>query len=510
MLITLPGCALFAALQLHSPAGRSWRAWRQCAVLLAAGAAVFLSLTAPCLFPFMTVLANSSRAAGLDPGQATVDSFNPRELLQLWQPFRYHDPFAPENYRSLHEFWETAAYAGISPWLLLAAGLAAGAWRGTLARWSALLALLALGLSCGGHTMFYPLLLQVMPLLNRIRVPGRFLLLFLLGFALLAAIALDYLRRHRPALQRRSAWLLLPLLAIELALAAWPVLGRPVPARLSSPYWSSAGSTSAFLQAQPGPFRIVTLPPHFMLNEALDLRVENCGGDMTLLPRRYLELVSAFEPLPVSPAPLRFQAPFGPRGDSRVLLDLLAVRYVVAPPAARPGGDSCGLPVHRDGDVQAWLVPDGPGRAWLAHACVAPGSDSAVLAALAAPGFDPAATALVAGDCPPAMANRCVRPDSLAVTAAPGAVAVDYRSDTDGILVFSEHWGAGWEVTLDGVRVRSFPANHALIGIFAPAGSHRAIARFTEPYPLPLALAVSAALLLLAAGLLLVAHRHCR
>jgi hypothetical protein len=52
------------------------------------------------------------------------------------------------------------------------------------------------------------------------------------------------------------------------------------------------------------------------------------------------------------------------------------------------------------------------------------------------------------------------------------SMALDVRTDRDGLLVLSEIWYPGWTATLDGKDTPVYRTDHSLRGIVVPAGSH--------------------------------------
>ncbi|HNW92904.1 MAG TPA: hypothetical protein PKM88_08355, partial [bacterium] len=234
--ISACGCLICGLAFCADPAARSGAAWRQAALLLLLAGAVFLALTLPLLLPLQSVLTGSQRAGGLPLVHAAINSVTPEDLGRFWSPSAGRRLLAFAADGSYAAGWETAAYAGVTPWLVLGAGLALGAGRRLVPRLCLLLGGGALLLALGPATPAYPLAFRFLPLFDHLRVPGRWLLLLVLAFALLTAFAADHLRRRWP--RPAGVWLLLPvLLTVELSWSAWPLLGRELPARQSSPYW---------------------------------------------------------------------------------------------------------------------------------------------------------------------------------------------------------------------------------------------------------------------------------
>lgn len=466
-------------------------------VLLLMALALFAALTLTDLLPLHHLLQVSQRSS-MTLAQAATGACAPQELLQLWSPFRYRHPASPQPQPDLARGWETAAFVGLTPWLLLLAG--AGALRRALPRRWLALGMLALLLALGTHTPLYALAFRWLPLFDLLRVPSRFLLLVVLALAVLTAFAFDRCRALLPRRGRRLLLLLPLLLTLELAHASWQLLGQPFPARLEHPYWQS--EAAAGLQAQLRPGRVMTLAPVTLLNAALPLGVENCGGYLGVVPRRYLELVSAFAGYQVNGTPLRF------RTVTTALLDLLDVRQVVT--AAGADTPAAGLrAAGHDRTVAVWTRTT-PGRAWLVHELRQCADDRALLAQLTAADFEPSVTALTAGaSAPPAFRTARGRA-TLSLVPEPGdAYRVQVALDTTAVLVLSEHWGMGWEIAAGERLLPLFPVNHAFVGCRLPAGAHDLSVRCRTPWP-PARCAGLAVLCLLLAVLLYASARTLR
>ncbi len=483
----ITACALPLFIRVPAP-----RTLPRLVVLLLMALALFAALTVTDLLPLQHLLQVSQRST-MTLAQAATGSLDPQELLQCWSPFRYRHPASPLPQPGLARGWETAAFVGLTPWLLLLFG--AGALRRPLPRRWLGLGVLALLLALGTYTPLYGLAFHWLPLFDLVRVPSRFLLLFVLALAMLAAFAFDRCRARLPRRARRFLLLLPLLLTLELAHTSWQLLGQPFPARLEHPYWQTDNGAAALLQAQPRPGRVMTLEPVTLFNTALPLGLENCGGYLGVVPRRYLELVSAFAGHQVNGTPLRF------RTAPATLLDLLDVQHVVT--AADADTPAAGLQaVHRDHTVAVWRHGP-PGRAWLVHELQHCADDRALLAQLTAPGFDPSSAALTADASAPPAFRTTRGSDSLTLAyTASGTYRVHITLDTTAVLVLSEHRGMGWEIAARSAAGEQllplFAVNHAFVGCRLPAGAHDLSVRYRAPWPLAQRLGLAVFCLLLA------------
>ncbi|TVR24574.1 MAG: hypothetical protein EA396_01200 [Anaerolineaceae bacterium] len=161
-------------------------------VAVAAFGAVVIAL--PQLAPTQELIAVSNRGDGLNRQEATAFSLDPAIIGRGLLPSAAGQPFS-----------EYVAYLGVVGLGLAVIGVIAGAGRARLA-WG-LIAGAGFFLALGRHNPLYYELLAGAPGFNLFRVPARWLALFALGGALLAALGTAALmaRRVRP----------LPILAIH-------------------------------------------------------------------------------------------------------------------------------------------------------------------------------------------------------------------------------------------------------------------------------------------------------
>ncbi len=163
---------------------------------LAGGLAAFVLLPL-----FELSLQTSTRVGGASLKLASSDSLPVTHLPLLWTPFLYGDPASPMpgmkywgGYTGYHEL---AGYMGIFTWCLIPFAWL-GARRGRFRRengfWLICMAfglVGALGQAGGIHTLAY----HVLPGYAFFRVPGRLLLIAILGGAVLASRGLDRVGR---------------------------------------------------------------------------------------------------------------------------------------------------------------------------------------------------------------------------------------------------------------------------------------------------------------------------
>ena len=155
-----------------------------------------------------------------------------------------------------------AARLVLARWLPFGAWASLPAWRARMATWRAerpdnatgfyaALTVLSVLLSIGPPLGIWPLV-HWMPGLNFIRVPSRFMILALLGIAILAGLGLERLRR---GLSARTAT------ALAVAAIAGVTAELAVAPLDTTPYHLQIPAADAWLARQAGPFTIAEFPP---------------------------------------------------------------------------------------------------------------------------------------------------------------------------------------------------------------------------------------------------------
>ncbi len=145
-------------------------------------------------------------------------------------------------------------------------------------------------------------------------------------------------------------------------------------------------------------------------------------------------------------------------------------------------------------------------RAWLTHRVQVEPDPTARPKVLADPAFDAAGTALLDVPLPASDVLPATPPpggaDHVDVTAyAPEQVTIATDSPAPGVLVLADQAFPGWEATVDGQAAPIVTADHALRGVYLPAGAHTVVFTY-RPGSFVLGAGLSAAGLLGLAGLL--------
>lgn len=225
------GLAGFAAWSAWKDGGGRAR-WLRALGGLGLTAGLGFLLAAPQLLPSLEYKPHSWRE-GFGYEQFTSWSFHPKEALAWVVPgfFGWREP----TYHGAWPFSLTTEYFGLLPWVLAAAALLPGAWRGQprpaqaplgrrIEGFLLLLALFAFLSALGGHFPLHHLYYRL-PVFNGFRSWTRFLALLTVALCVLAALGWDRLQRpdgqgaaaRRGALAAAGLALLLALLALGLA-----------------------------------------------------------------------------------------------------------------------------------------------------------------------------------------------------------------------------------------------------------------------------------------------------
>lgn len=269
----------------------------------------------------------------------------------------------------------------------------------------------------------------------------------------------------------------------------------------------------ALLQAQPGPFRISgsqpdVLPP----NLAGAFGLEDIRAYHSLYFERYNRLARMIDGKDyrrTSEGSISLRLYFSSAYRHRRLLDMLNVVYLIFPPNSPDVASYQPLElVQRNDEGSIYRNPQALPRAWLVHRVEVLGDDLEQLARMERADFDPAALALLDAPAPPVA--PAPRPEPApTVSYAPNRATVRAEAAAPALLVLSDAYDPGWEVTLDGRPARLYRANYALRGVWLPAGQHTLEFSYRpRPFLLGGALSLAALLGLLAAGLLAAARRR--
>jgi len=202
-------------------------------------------------------------------------------------------------------------------------------------------------------------------------------------------------------------------------------------------------------------------------------KVEQAGGYNPVELRRYWIFVRALTPRVLDHNLSIFYQP------PRVLLDLLDVRFVVAP--AFPLDGAFEGPLAGQGGAKLFAIRGAAPRATVLGSWRMASSPDDALQAVIAPGFDPQQTVVVESSGPPAHGSP-----GLEGTAAytwlgtQGArVVVDARSPA--MVLIRNPYAKGWHAQVDGVESKVSPADYVDQAVEVPAGRHVISLAYDDP-----------------------------
>ncbi len=212
-----------------------------------AGQALALGLAAFVIVPLLELSSETaSRAGGADYQFATSDSMPPQHIITLAIPFFYGDPTSEAREG---RFWETktgyheiSGYCGVLPLILLLLAFIpiSEKKRDNLEqfrRWDAwfflFVTIFGILFAMGEYNPLYPLLYYGLPGWSYFRVPGRLLLMFIIGVSVLSARGMMCWRRNDFSVTINSWQLKTGVIASVLLLVLTIILSGSKPALLN-------------------------------------------------------------------------------------------------------------------------------------------------------------------------------------------------------------------------------------------------------------------------------------
>lgn len=139
-------------------------------------------------------------------------------------------------------------------------------------------------------------------------------------------------------------------------------------------------------------------------------------------------------------------------------------------------------------------------------------NDTATLAELAKPEFDPFKTVLVAGGvpaAPPAAATNAAAGTVQFVSYAPKRIQLKTQAEAPAVLLLNDKYDPNWQVRVDGQPATLLRCNYVMRGVYLTPGPHTVEFRFRPPVgALYLSLAAIAAAVVMVGLLALLGSRH--
>ena len=520
--------------------GLRW--WRELA--FAFGAVLLgLAIAAIQVLPFLQYIPYSPRGAGGPSGgwdYAILFSMPPEELVTTVLP-QFNGVL--ENYWGRNVFKLHTEYLGAVVVVLAAIGLGDRTRRRTI-RALGVIALLFLLVSFGGHTPFYFVWYEIMPMMKKVRAPGMAFFLVALPVAALAGFGTDRLLRRGVS---RNA-LLVPL-AVLGGIALLGALGvlQSVAVVLAGPEQAERVAANA-PALRTGALRLLLVTGvggaalwavwsgRLGRGLAAGALAAVVIGDLWTVDRRFFDfrepaaVIYADDPvtsrLRAEPKPFRvldvgvyqgsylmahdIQTMLGYHGNevrfydellggkgqwsnagSPALLDLLAVRYLLLPEAqAVPGYRQVLGPVPTTPGTPAVLLERDTAPAYVR---VLPGAaklpEDQVVPTVIDPRFPHDRIALYADTASlspePIRGGQVPPPVPVRPTLAewaPGRMRITLEGAAPGpsYLVVGETWYPDWHAQVDGKTAPLLRADHALLSVVLPPGAREVTLHFTS------------------------------
>jgi hypothetical protein len=171
------------------------------------------------------------------------------------------------------------------------------------------------------------------------------------------------------------------------------------------------------------------------------------------------------------------------------LLDLVAVRGIVAPKSSLPPGGVPGWTetARLNAELSVYRNERALPRAYVVGRARYVADEPAALAAILDPAFDPRGEAVLVGT-PASDAERAAAAATMQQLARaritvdePEHVVVELDSTPTGVLVLADAFAPGWEATVDGERRPIWQANHLVRAVPIRPGDRRVEFRYRAP-----------------------------
>lgn len=223
--------------------------------------------------------------------------------------------------------------------------------------------------------------------------------------------------------------------------------------------------------------------------------IEDAGGYNSAQLQRYWTFVHTVDPKEANYSTAFLYSP------PPVALDLLQVRYVVAPADAPPswltvatfdpgsltwifpaGGEGPrAIPVRRDGHWLLLRLVDAAPRVSVVGEWALARTSAEALNAVTESGFDPRRQAVIEGiDLPAVQAAASVGSASYRVVGASGAT-IEVDASAIAAVVIRNAYDPYWHATLDGIPVALHPGDYVDQALVVPPGHHTIRLRYDDP-----------------------------
>jgi hypothetical protein len=149
-------------------------------------------------------LAQNSVRPKLEFNESCEGSFRPYRFITMIVPNYFGQPQKSAYWGvssgdvrgGMHNYWETAMYAGVIP--LVLAVIAAFFIRTPLSLFLSIMGVLSVLLAMGNSFFLYGLAFKFLPAMNAFRIPGRFAFMFSISVSVLSGLCITWLQRTGP------------------------------------------------------------------------------------------------------------------------------------------------------------------------------------------------------------------------------------------------------------------------------------------------------------------------
>ncbi len=262
---------------------------------------------------------------------------------------------------------------------------------------------------------------------------------------------------------------ILVILVVDL----WIVAGKYITPKPGSALEQSfrPDATTSFLKQQPGNFRVFPAGQLFMDNSLPYHGIASIGGYSPAKLKIYQTMLDSCLERSVDP-----QFPWNMN-----IINMLNVRYFVVP-GRLPDGRLELVNVDQARKVLTYANRDALPKAWYVGNVVVAKTDADNFAALNAPDFNPAHTAVLYQQPPVQFAPHDSGRVPEITEYKSRRITLKSQTASPALLVLSEvYYPAGWKAFVDGKETEIFRTNYILRSIVVPAGTHEVVFSFDPP-----------------------------
>lgn len=241
---------------------------------------------------------------------------------------------------------------------------------------------------------------------------------------------------------------------------------------VAASYFFPTTKVISFLQAQPKPFRVVSLNKEILApNTAAMYGIETIEGYDPIVNARYEEFFAALTrgKADISP-PFGFNRILTTERVDSPLVPLLGVRYVLSL-TDRP--EKYLVKVFQEGETRVYEDQRALPRVYLTQEAKVVSDKQKILDVLYDPTLNSGKTAVVEQPVSvlsvPLTADDRVTIDSY----NPLSLTISVQTKVPRLLVIANSWNPSWRATIDGTLANLLRTNYILQGVVVPAGSHK-------------------------------------